>query len=265
METSMGHKRYLQGRAVQSKMKEEMTRLKQENQSHKLQYEQVHTDLRRKLQAREQDISELQGKLAKKDKQLDQFRHLHSTATMNRMGEANRKNHNDNVVPPSSSHSRQRGEPPLRAIMKQKEAKEQQQMQLLQQGASSSHRIGSSVAASSSQGHGHSRHHNPPVLMQRQRQQQQQQYQQQNMRRPFSGASASSGSGLPSTPRIRDLSSASEYAFTATTMNSGGHSVNKRLRMSTPTGMSPNTAFAHNINAHQPWSAGSGTSFNRRR
>ena len=266
METSMSHKRYLQGRAVQSKMKEEMTRLKQENQSQKLQYEQVHADLRRKLQAREQDISDLQGKVAKKDKQLDQFRQLHSAATMDRGASSHRNSHNGNIIPPSSSQSMQR-EPPLRAIMKQKEANEQHQMQLLQQGASSSHRIGSSVGGSSAQGLGVSRHHNPSVLsslMQRQHHQQQYQ-QQQNLRRPFSGASASSGSGLPSTPRIRDLSSASGYTFTATASNSGGHGINKRMRMSTPTGMSPNTAFAHNTSTQQPWSAGSGTAFARRR
>jgi len=262
METSMSHKRFLQARSIQLKMKEEITRLKQTIQSQKLQYEQVHEDLRRKLEAKERKNAELIHEIKSKEKQIDQFRQLHSNGIP---GANNSSLHNNatamplNHIPNSSSsghHNRGQHEPPLRGIRMQKEAKEKHRMELLQQGATSSlnnhgkrnHSVlGSLMQRSSSVNNQHSHHRNHAM----------------SMRRPFSGASATSSQGVPVTPRIRDLSSASGYTFNASSGSNGrgGMSMNKRMRIPTPTGLSPNTAFAHNNSnnrSHQAWSSGSG-------
>lgn len=257
METGMSHKRYMQSRSNQGRMKEEITRLKQMHQSQKLQYEQVHTDLRNKLQARERDIGELQAALAKKEEQIEKYRQLHNKSISSGGPLGNPSRGGPNMVPGSSAGQR-RGhhvEPPLRALMKQKEANERHQRQLLNQGSTNSgHRLGSSRPPMQS-------HQQQPtgVLGSLLNQHQQ--------RRPFSNASSSNS--IPSTPlgrNIRDISSSSGYTFTAAANGGSLNNSGKRRRVA-PNNMmlSPNTAFAqqhHHTRAQ--WSAGSSSGFPRR-
>eukprot|EP00814_Leptocylindrus_danicus_P014016 CAMPEP_0116029412 /NCGR_PEP_ID=MMETSP0321-20121206/16126_1 /TAXON_ID=163516 /ORGANISM="Leptocylindrus danicus var. danicus, Strain B650" /LENGTH=396 /DNA_ID=CAMNT_0003503787 /DNA_START=45 /DNA_END=1235 /DNA_ORIENTATION=+ len=251
METGMSNKRYLQSRANQARMKEEITRLKQMHQSQKLQYEQVHADLRNKLQARERDIGDLQATLSKKEEQIEKYRQLHNKSLPT--GPLGNPSRGPNMIPGSSAGQRRGHEPPLRALMKQKEANERHQRQLLNQGSSNSgHRLGSSRPP----------HQQQPtsVLGSLLHQHQHQQH------RPFSNASSSNS--MPSTPlgrNIRDISSSSGYTFTAAA-NGGSSNSGKRRRVG-PNNMmlSPNTAFAqqhHHTRAQ--WSAGSSSGFPRR-
>jgi len=254
MDTSASHRRCLQSRGLQHRMRDEITRLKQVNQSQKLQFEKVHTDLRRKLQAREQDIQELQNKLAKKEKQIEQFRMLHSanihagsTTASSRDGQ-HQQHH---AIPFSEAHHHhsqrhpQQPTPPLRGIMQQKEAKEQQHRQMLHQtrtGGSSGQNRPSSILGSLQQRRGGLGSSN----------------------RPFSNTSNSG------TPGIRELSSASGYTFTAHQTHGAatqGNQMNKRRRIpghSPHHILSPNTAFVQNSSGRSSqWSSGSTNAFRR--
>lgn len=59
-------------------LKNQMTQLKQDHSTQRLQYEQLSNDLNNKLKARENTIRELNLKLQEKDKILSQFRNMHS-------------------------------------------------------------------------------------------------------------------------------------------------------------------------------------------
>lgn len=59
-------------------LKSQITQLKQEHSTQRLQYEQLSNDLNNRLKARENTIRELNLKLQEKDKMLSQFRNIHS-------------------------------------------------------------------------------------------------------------------------------------------------------------------------------------------
>ncbi len=61
------------------KLKLDLTLSKQGQSTQRIQYEQINTELKNKLNAREMTIQELHGKLKEKDKMLDQFRRLHNS------------------------------------------------------------------------------------------------------------------------------------------------------------------------------------------
>ena len=59
------------------KLKSDMTLLKQGQSTQRIQYEQIHNDLKNRLNARESTVQELNLKLAEKERMIEQFRRLH--------------------------------------------------------------------------------------------------------------------------------------------------------------------------------------------
>ena len=230
-------------------LKGDITKIKQEQSSQRLQFEQFSNDLKNRLVARENTITELHNKLAEKEKMLSQFRRLngdvnlsssnntHSQLTAVATGED--KTHQ---IPPSSGrisvnrHHLSRtstAEPPLKGLLMQREATHAAQQQRLMQ------RRGPNIPDATG-GRVETMNFSGSMLT-----------------RPFSTNSNGSGSNS-STSRVRDLSHGSGYIFSGST---NSQRLNKRRRSGTPNSqhyMSPSTALTLNQGPHshtgrQPW------------
>ena len=239
-------------------LKNEMTQLKQQQHSQRLQMEQANQELRFRLQARENKIAELQKVLKEKDQMLDQFRQMHGNMSV---AGSEKENGGRGPLVMSSSGGRigtdglgngmrPPQDPPLRGLLAQKAA-QHQALQTHRQAPMPMMGQGNGPRRSSMDANGQyprGQQHNLPPMM----------------GRPFSGNSTGS-SPIPGTPRIRELSSGAGYNFTSTA--GVQRHMNKRRRGNTPgssgggslhRGMSPNTTFTlnqgpHNVPGGQRW------------
>jgi hypothetical protein len=257
------------GRAYEV-LKQENTQLKQASSSQRLQMEQTIADLQHRVQALNGTVQALNGtvqgqqnKLQDKDKQLTRFRELYEADGMARIPSSSHsqssggKRGHSNMVNSSSHHQQQQeqqqqhAQPPMQGFVMQKQARERAKEQALGEFT----RRGPVVARPMT---------NESSLLTPM---------QLPPRRPLSTGSLSSASGhhqnhqqqnqnqhhhatVPSTPRIRDLSSSNGYVFTSSASgrnrgggNSSGHPMqqhgngNKRPRRTTDSPSSGGFAF----------------------
>jgi hypothetical protein len=212
------------GRAYEV-LKQENTQLKQASSSQRLQMEQTIADLQHRVQALNGTVQGQQQKLQDKDKQLSRFRELYEADGMARIPSSSHsqssggKRGHSHMVNSSSSHhhhhqqhqqqqEQQHAQPPMQSFVMQKEARERAKEQAMGEFT----RRGPVAARPMT---------NESSLL----------TPMQLPRRPLSTGSLSSASGhhqsqqqhqnqshhasVPSTPRIRDLSSSNGYVFTS--------------------------------------------------
>jgi hypothetical protein len=213
------------GRAYEV-LKQENTQLKQASSSQRLQMEQTIADLQHRVQALNGTVQGQQKKLQDKDKQLTRFRELYEADGMARIPSSSHsqssggKRGHSNMINSSSHHQQhqqqhqqhQQQEPPMQGFVMQKQARERAKEQALGEFT----RRGPVVALAQRPMTNESSLLTPMQLP----------------RRPLSTGSQSSNphqshhATVPSTPRIRDLSSSNGYVFTssASGRNNGGSS-----------------------------------------
>jgi hypothetical protein len=212
------------GRAYEV-LKQENTQLKQASSSQRLQMEQTIADLQHRVQALNGTVQGQQQKLQDKDKQLTRFRELYEADGMARIPSSSHsqssggKRGHSNMVNSSSHHQQQHqqqqqeqqhAQPPMQGFVMQKQARERAKEQALGEFT----RRGPVATRPMT---------NESSLL----------TPMQLPRRPLSSGSLSSASGhhqnqhqnhhatVPSTPRIRDLSSSNGYVFSSSASGRG--------------------------------------------
>lgn len=217
------------GRAYEV-LKQENTQLKQASSSQRLQMEQTIADLQHRVQALNGTVQGQQQKLQDKDKQLTRFRELYEADGMARIPSSSHsqssggKRGHSNMVNSSSHHhqqhqqqqEQQHAQPPMQGFVMQKQARERAKEQALGEFT----RRGPVATRPMT---------NESSLL----------TPMQLPRRPLSTGSLSSASGhhqhqsqqhqshhssVPSTPRIRDLSSSNGYVFSSSASGRNGGS-----------------------------------------
>jgi hypothetical protein len=233
------------GRAYEV-LKQENTQLKQASSSQRLQMEQTIADLQHRVQALNGTVQGQQQKLQDKDKQLMRFRELYQADGMARIPSSSHSQSSGgkrghNVVNSSNHHQQhqeqQHAQPPMQGFVMQKQARERAKEQALGEFTRRGPVVTRPLTNESSL--------LTPMQL---------------PRRPLSTGSLSSASGhhqhqqqqhhhpsVPSTPRIRDLSSSNGYVFTSSASGRGvAHPMqhgNKRSRRTTDSPSSGGFAF----------------------
>lgn len=267
MNTNIEGRKFLTALQVNETLKNEITNLKQAHATQRLQYEQLHTDMKNRLTARETTIQELNNALEEKDKLLEQFRRLHGnmvvptpidTSVTSRLDHGSHDVSRHHAIPPSGSSV---AEPPLKGLLMQRQAQQVAQQQAfassnrrvmplqVNQGLQNSNNQGSlfgSLSSSAAPLHSNtmdSSSMGQPMI---------------GYARPFTSTSTGSKGSLQGqapAPRIRDITSNTGYKFTSIARNNSFNiqntqRINKRRKSESPSSangmMSPNTAFLLN-------------------
>lgn len=237
MDGSTQNRRFQSVMRINEKLKYEITNIKQEQSSQRLQFEQITGELKNKLCARENKIQDLNNQLLEKDKMIRQFRQLHGGNHDDEGSCQRSRNDNNHLgldtqqlgVLEQGSNYRNGMDPPMKGFMMQRQAKQQAQQKSFAQPRRLPNIPGIN-ANHSNNSFGLPRRTESPMLA-----------------RPYSPNSSGSNSLRP-TPRIRELTPNTGYNFT------GAPRMNKRRRndtqISSVNKMSPSTSFSLNQGQH---------------
>lgn len=265
MNINIEGRKFLAALQVNETLKNEITNLKQAHATQRLQYEQLHNDMKNKLTARESTIQELNNALEEKEKCLEQFRRLHGnmvvptpidTSATTRIDHGSTSEFSRHQIPPSASSV---VEPPLKGLLMQRQAQHVAQQQAF---TSTNRRVmplqtNQGLQNSSHQGQMFGNASSSAGMITNAFDHNSMGQQMMGYSRPFTSMSNGSKGSLPGqgpAPRIREITSNTGYKFTsiarANSFNSQNNQrINKRRKSESPSsanGMSPNTAFLLN-------------------
>ena len=262
MNINIEGRKFLASMQVNETLKNEITNLKQAHATQRLQYEQLHNDMKNRLTARESTIQELNNALEEKEKLLEQFRRLHGSMVVPTPIDASamtRIDHGSHDI--AHHHIPSSAEPPLKGLLMQRQAQHVAQQQAfassnrrviqlpnMNQGPPNNSHPGLSFGNMSTSGgtvHNHNSDHQSIAGQQIM-----------GYSRPFTSmSSGSTGSGQAPPPRIREITSNTGYKFTSIARGNSfngqnNQRINKRRKSESPSSangmMSPNTAFLLN-------------------
>jgi hypothetical protein len=265
MNINIEGRKFLSTLQLNETLKNEITHLKQAQATQRLQYEQLHNDMKNRLTARENTIQELNNALDEKEKLLEQFHRLHGKRVVPTPIDTSASTRLDHGSHDVSSHHIPTStstvvEPPLKGLLMQRQAQHVAQQQAfamsnrramplqVNQGLQNNSHQGpflgnmSSSAASIQNNHTMDSSSMGPQMT--------------GYSRPFN-SSMSTGSlqGQAPASRIREITSNTGYKFTSigrtNSFNSQNNQrINKRRKSDSPSSangmMSPNTAFLLN-------------------
>jgi hypothetical protein len=265
MNINIEGRKFMAALQVNETLKNEISNLKQAHATQRLQYEQLHNDMKNKLAARESTIQELNNALEEREKLLEQFRRIHgnmvaptpidtSVTTRGDHGSHNIHHHHHHIPPSASSVMT---EPPLKGLLMQRQA----QQDAHKQAFASSNRF----LNQNPQNHGISHQGLHLGNMSSSAATMNNNIDNNSISQPITGysrpfttmSSGSTGSlqGPSHAPRIREITSNTGYKFTSMPRangynNQNNQRINKRRKSDSPASahgmMSPNTAFLLN-------------------
>lgn len=272
LESTNAKKKIFSLQRAHEQLKKEATKWKQSHSTEKLQLEKINNELQQRLQSRDATIRELNEKLAEQERMLNQFQKLHGpqnslgrsqiTNSANAAGITSSRSFHQFNDERGQQQSQRLSQPPLQGFIMQKEARDQQRQESYTAARQPRIIVGRPTHSSSNMSHQASvqlTHHTsdsalmmlPPDRLNTIH----------NQQRPFSTMSGSSSASLSNTPRIRDLSSRSEFVFTSSSYTANNHNsrtmgmagvghINKRRRANPirNTVLSPTTGFARSWN-----------------